>query len=59
MTRTSTELREIHVEIDEAVMAAYGWDDVHLDHGFHSFRKMQRWTVEPGRPRRDPSTASC
>ncbi|MFJ5228852.1 Eco57I restriction-modification methylase domain-containing protein [Kitasatospora sp. NPDC088391] len=40
-------LREIHVELDHAVMAAYGWDDVPLDHGFHTYRQMQRWTVSP------------
>ena len=40
-------LREIHVELDEAVMAAYGWDDVPLEHGFHTYRQMQRWTVSP------------
>ncbi|WP_064058174.1 Eco57I restriction-modification methylase domain-containing protein [Prescottella equi] len=40
-------MREIHVEIDEAVMVAYGWDDVPLDHGFHTYRQMERWTVSP------------
>ncbi|MFM9550733.1 Eco57I restriction-modification methylase domain-containing protein [Streptomyces caniscabiei] len=40
-------LREIHVEIDRAVMAAYRWNDVPLDHGFHTYRQMQRWTVSP------------
>ncbi|MCM2579670.1 Eco57I restriction-modification methylase domain-containing protein [Streptomyces meridianus] len=40
-------LRDIHVELDRAVMAAYGWDDVPLDHGFHTYRQMQRWTVSP------------
>ncbi|MET8208356.1 DNA methyltransferase [Streptomyces sp. NPDC005373] len=40
-------LREIHVELDRAVMAAYGWDDVPLDHGFHTYRQMERWTVNP------------
>lgn len=40
-------LREIHRELDEAVMAAYGWDDVPLRHGFHTYRKMTRWTVCP------------
>ncbi|SFR19951.1 Methyltransferase domain-containing protein [Lentzea waywayandensis] len=40
-------LREIHVEIDEATMAAYGWDDVPLGHGFHTYRHVQRWTVCP------------
>lgn len=40
-------LREIHVEIDEASMAAYGWEDVQLGHGFHTYRQMERWTVSP------------
>lgn len=40
-------IREIHVKLDRAVMAAYGWDDVPLDHGFHTYRQMQRWTVSP------------
>ncbi|KUJ68707.1 type II restriction endonuclease subunit M [Streptomyces albus subsp. albus] len=40
-------LRQIHVELDQAVMAAYGWDDVDLDHGFHTYRQMERWTVSP------------
>lgn len=40
-------LREIHVELDQAVMAAYDWEDVPLDHGFHTYRQMQRWTVSP------------
>jgi hypothetical protein len=38
-------MRQIHVELDEAVMAAYGWSDVPLDHGFHTYRQMRRWTV--------------
>ena len=40
-------LRAIHVELDRAVMDAYGWADVDLDHGFHTYRQMQRWTVSP------------
>ena len=40
-------LREIHVELDKAAMDAYGWGDVPLDHGFHSYRQMRRWTVSP------------
>ncbi|MFG2648949.1 Eco57I restriction-modification methylase domain-containing protein [Streptomyces sp. NPDC048436] len=40
-------LRALHVELDQAVMAAYGWDDVPLDHGFHTYRQMERWTVSP------------
>ncbi|MGV9369804.1 Eco57I restriction-modification methylase domain-containing protein [Micromonospora tulbaghiae] len=40
-------LREIHVELDNAVMEAYGWGNVALDHGFHTWRQMTRWTVSP------------
>lgn len=40
-------LREIHVHIDRAVMDAYGWGDIPLDHGFHTYRQMTRWTVSP------------
>jgi Eco57I restriction-modification methylase len=40
-------MRQIHVELDEAVMAAYGWDEVPLEHGFHTYRQMTRWTVSP------------
>lgn len=68
-------LRAIHVELDYAVVAAYGWTDLlpptdpaapanpataraqagipaeapspPLDHGFHTYRQMQRWTVSP------------
>jgi hypothetical protein len=40
-------MREIHVELDHAVMDAYGWSDVNLDHGFHTYRQMERWTVSP------------
>jgi methylase of polypeptide subunit release factors len=40
-------LRQIHVDIDSAVMASYGWSNIELDHGFHSYRRMQRWSVTP------------
>jgi len=40
-------MREIHVELDKAVMEAYGWSDIKLDHGFHTYRQMERWTVSP------------
>lgn len=40
-------LRAIHVELDEAVMDAYGWTDISLGHGFHTYRQMERWTVSP------------
>jgi hypothetical protein len=41
------ELRRIHVAIDEAVMRAYGWTDLTLDHGFHETRQGTRFTVGP------------
>ncbi|WP_231963335.1 DNA methyltransferase [Mycobacterium adipatum] len=40
-------LRDIHVELDDAVADSYGWSDISLGHGFHTYRKMQRWTVSP------------
>jgi len=40
-------LRQIHVALDQAVLASYGWTDVDLCHGFHEYRKMERWTVGP------------
>ena len=40
-------MRAIHVELDAAVAAAYSWDDLDLTHGFHTYRKMTRWTVPP------------
>jgi len=40
-------MRDIHVRLDHTVMDAYGWSDVLLNHGFHTYRQMQRWTVSP------------
>lgn len=40
-------LRDIHMEIDEAVMASYCWEDVKLNHGFHTYRQLERFTVSP------------
>jgi hypothetical protein len=40
-------VRNLHVELDHAVLAAYGWSDIAPAHGFHTFRNMQRWTVAP------------
>ena len=45
------ELREIHRSIDEAVVQAYGWDDLlaaGLDHGFHDTRQGPRYTIGSG-----------
>ncbi|MDG4807225.1 hypothetical protein O7634_10750 [Micromonospora sp. WMMD1120] len=41
------QLREIHVEIDEAVAEAYGWSDLALGHGFHDTRQGKRFTIDP------------
>jgi hypothetical protein len=41
-------LREIHIEIDEALVAAYGWEDLPLHHGFHAYRQVERWGPSAG-----------
>jgi hypothetical protein len=38
-------LRELHVEMDEAVAAAYGWSDLKLQHGFHDTKQGLRYTI--------------
>jgi hypothetical protein len=48
------ELRRIHKAIDEAVVQAYGWDDLldQLDHGFHLVnRREPRYTIGPAAQR--------
>jgi type I restriction-modification system DNA methylase subunit len=40
-------MRQIHTDLDHAAMDAYGWGDLELDHGFHTYRQMTRWTVSP------------
>jgi hypothetical protein len=43
-------LRDLHVEMDRAVAAAYGWTDLDLGHGFHETRQGLRFTLsEPAR----------
>ena len=37
-------LRDLHVEMDLAVAAAYGWSDLRLDHGFHDTKQGPRTT---------------
>jgi hypothetical protein len=39
------QLREIHEQIDEAVLRAYGWDDLDLKIGHHPTKIGLRWTV--------------
>ena len=38
-------LRALHVAMDEAVRAAYGWGDLALDHGFHQTKQGLRYTI--------------
>jgi hypothetical protein len=43
-------LRDLHVEMDQAVAAAYGWTDLELGHGFHETKQGVRFTIsEPAR----------
>ena len=39
------EIRDLHEEIDEAVVRAYGWDDLDLKVGHHPTKIGIRWTV--------------
>lgn len=38
-------LRSLHVEMDHAVAAAYGWTDLELGHGFHETKQGVRYTI--------------
>jgi len=38
-------LRELHVEMDQAVASAYGWTDLDLGHGFHDTKHGIRFTI--------------
>jgi hypothetical protein len=43
-------LRQLHVGMDQAVAAAYGWTDLDLGHGFHQTKQGLRYTIgEPAR----------
>jgi hypothetical protein len=49
-TEDIAELRRLHVEMDYAVAAAYGWTDLVLGHGFHETKQGVRYTIsEPAR----------
>ncbi|MGF1675985.1 MAG: type IIL restriction-modification enzyme MmeI, partial [Rivularia sp. (in: cyanobacteria)] len=39
------QLRELHVEMDNAVAAAYGWSNLDLEHGFHDTKQGLRYTI--------------
>jgi hypothetical protein len=38
-------LRTLHIEMDQAVAIAYGWQDLKLDHGFHKTKQGDRFTI--------------
>src|SRR5262249_30745267 len=38
-------LRQLHVEMDRAVAAAYCWTDLDLGHGFHQTKQGLRYTI--------------
>ena len=38
-------LRALHVEMDKAVAAAYGWTDLDLGHGFRETKQGVRFTI--------------
>jgi len=41
-------LRDLHAEMDVAVLACYGWQDIDPGHGFHqNDRGQTRYTVSP------------
>jgi hypothetical protein len=42
-----TTIRSIHSGVDKIVVDAYGWSDIKLDHGFHKYRQMERWSICP------------
>jgi hypothetical protein len=43
-------LRQLHVDMDQAVATAYGWTDLDLGHGFHQTKQGLRYTIsEPAR----------
>jgi hypothetical protein len=40
-------MREMHVEVDDAVVAAFSWTDVPSGHGHHVYRQVERWGPSP------------
>jgi hypothetical protein len=42
-----TSIRNWHADIDHAVVAAFGWPSIDIEHGIFEYRRLRRWTVEP------------
>ena len=40
-------MRQIQIELDMAAFTSYGWENIKLDHGFHTYRGIERWTIGP------------
>jgi hypothetical protein len=40
-------IRDLHVDIDEAVMESYGWQDIDLNYGYYDSISGSRYTVSP------------
>lgn len=38
-------IRDLHVEMDDAVIATYDWTDINLDHDFHETKQGIRFTI--------------
>ena len=41
-------LRDLHIQMDNAVAVAYGWPDLTLDHDFHETKQGLRFTISEG-----------
>jgi hypothetical protein len=39
------QFRSLHIELDLAIAAAYGWGDLNLGHGFHETKQGIRFTI--------------
>ena len=39
------ELRDMQIGLDVAVLIAYGWEDIRLEHGFHETKTGVRFTI--------------
>jgi hypothetical protein len=51
-TRGHGQLRQAHARLDRAVLEAYGWGDISLEHGFQNTPQGTRFTISD-RARRD------
>ncbi|WP_202817200.1 Eco57I restriction-modification methylase domain-containing protein [Serinicoccus sp. CUA-874] len=41
------DLRDLHEQIDRAVLGCYGWQDLKVEHGFYEYKRVVRWTIDP------------